>query len=110
MDILSFALAYCGALVGGFLFLCILIYIFNKDTKDMSRSDFHVKTYKRLNHISGDFYHLLRITSGNYVQEYDDRIIENVSFDEDLKFIIDELKQAYKLGWDRGYKEGEKNG
>ena len=76
----------------------------------MSRGDYYVKTYKKLNPINGNFYHLLRITSGNYVQEYDDRLVNNKSFEGDLKFIIDELKQAYKLGWDRGYKEGEKNG
>ena len=109
MDIVGFALAYCLSAAGGILFLCILIAIFSRE-KGMSRSDYYVKTHKKLNPINGNFYHLLRITSGSYVQVYDDSIIKEVSFEKDLKFIVAELQQAYKLGWDRGFKEGEANG
>ena len=72
----------------------------------MSRNDFHVTVTERMDTFSGKSYKIMSIHCGPYRRDIDARKIKGrANFDYTL--IADELRQAYLLGWDRGYIEGK---
>lgn len=72
----------------------------------MSRNDFNVHITEQMDTFSGNNYKIMEIHCGPYRRRIDARKIKGgANFDYTL--IADELRQAYLLGWDRGYIEGK---